>query len=388
MKALKALMRLPGPRLPASWLAKAVRAVLGLVLVVFGYCGFFALAASYAHYPLVPGGPPAQLRGAYHIHSTRSDGRAEPAEIAAAAKAAGLQFVVLTDHNPPDARPPEFVDGVLLIHAAELSTPVGHLVALGLPRALTAPEREQGAVQLARSLGASTFLAHPIQQKRPWTDWEAATAATGLELYSADSMFRDAQRHPLSRFLPAVGAYLTRPVQGLLTVVVPQPEATERLLSLSVTGPKVALCAHDAHGLPPYQAEFETLSMYLPASLGKSLPTDAAAARALVLTALASGEAYCGFHALAEASGFDVQGMKPGRQAQLGQTLKVVLPAATPPSARVEVRGPGKVLADGRTVQLDGAGAVLVEVWVEAPGRFFGSEWKPWIIGSPVQVVP
>ena len=54
---------------------------------------------------------------------------------------------------------------------------------------------------------------------------------------------------------------------GLLTVVRQQPALHERMLKLaSQTDPQspfVALCAHDAHGLPGYRSEFETLAMYL-----------------------------------------------------------------------------------------------------------------------------
>ena len=39
------------------------------------------------------------VRGAYHVHSTVSDGTGSIDEIAAAAARAGLQFVILTDHG-------------------------------------------------------------------------------------------------------------------------------------------------------------------------------------------------------------------------------------------------------------------------------------------------
>ena len=39
------------------------------------------------------------VRGAYHVHSSRSDGTGTVDEIAAAAARAGLQFVIITDHG-------------------------------------------------------------------------------------------------------------------------------------------------------------------------------------------------------------------------------------------------------------------------------------------------
>ena len=44
--------------------------------------------------------PPATTaRGAFHIHSVRSDGSGTVDEIATAAARAGLQFIILTDHG-------------------------------------------------------------------------------------------------------------------------------------------------------------------------------------------------------------------------------------------------------------------------------------------------
>jgi hypothetical protein len=53
----------------------------------------------------------------------------------------------------------------------------------------------------------------------------------------------------------------------------------------------------------------------------------------------------------------------------------------------VEVRGAGRLRPDGVSVELVEEGAVQVEAWVEAPGRFFGSRWRPWIVPSPVRVL-
>ncbi|MGQ0507951.1 MAG: PHP domain-containing protein [Myxococcaceae bacterium] len=365
-----------------------LRALLAALIVLLLYTALFSVAAFFTHYPLTAAPPPTQLRGAYHLHSLRSDGRASPEEIARTAKRAGLDFVITTDHNPDDAPAPVYVDGVLLIAGAEFSTPFGHLTALGLSRAITREEMKTDPIGLAHSLGALTFLAHPIQKKRPWIDWKAAQRATGLELYSADSMFRDAQRSPFSRFLPAVGAFVSRPVHGLMTVVDAQPAATDKLLELSRAGSKVALCAHDAHGLPPYESEFRTLSFYLPFSAGRQLPADPVAATKLILDSIAAGTTYCVFHGLAEGSGFRLRGISARRSAYVGDIVEVVDPAQPPLVSRIEVRGSAKLLPDGRSVQLQAPGAVQIELWVLAPGRFFGTEWKPWIVPSPIQVLP
>ena len=64
-----------------------------------------------------PAGGAAELRGAYHVHTTASDGRGTLAEVARAAREAGLHFIVVTDHNLRVPDRPEYLDGVLVVPA-------------------------------------------------------------------------------------------------------------------------------------------------------------------------------------------------------------------------------------------------------------------------------
>ncbi|MCY4120695.1 MAG: hypothetical protein OXG72_07215, partial [Acidobacteria bacterium] len=80
--------------------------------------------------------PSAVLRGAFHVHSRWSDGSGTVDEIALAGAAAGLDFVILTDHGDGmTSRPPSYRGGVLVIQGTEISTDGGHYVALELPAA-------------------------------------------------------------------------------------------------------------------------------------------------------------------------------------------------------------------------------------------------------------
>src|SRR6186997_2567179 len=45
-----------------------------------------------------------RVSGVVHVHTTLSDGAATPDEVIAAARASGLKFVVITDHNNLDAK--------------------------------------------------------------------------------------------------------------------------------------------------------------------------------------------------------------------------------------------------------------------------------------------
>src|SRR3954451_25363213 len=74
------------------------------------------------------------VSGAYHIHTTASDGSGDRRAVAAAAAKAGLAFVVITDHGDGTRapEPPAYVDGVLCVDGVEISTNGGHYAALAM----------------------------------------------------------------------------------------------------------------------------------------------------------------------------------------------------------------------------------------------------------------
>ncbi|MFE7167091.1 CehA/McbA family metallohydrolase [Streptomyces sp. NPDC057616] len=76
----------------------------------------------------------AWYRGDCHLHSWHSDGRRTPAEIAALARAAGLDFINSSDHNTATSHPhwaTEAGDDLLILLGEEITTRNGHVVALG-----------------------------------------------------------------------------------------------------------------------------------------------------------------------------------------------------------------------------------------------------------------
>ncbi|MGQ4383128.1 CehA/McbA family metallohydrolase [Streptomyces sp. SAS_270] len=76
----------------------------------------------------------AWYRGDCHLHSWYSDGRRTPAEIAALARAAGLDFINTSDHNTHSSHPhwaDQAGDDLLIMLGEEVTTRNGHVVALG-----------------------------------------------------------------------------------------------------------------------------------------------------------------------------------------------------------------------------------------------------------------
>jgi len=73
------------------------------------------------------------FRGDCHVHSVHSDGALTPEQLAAGARAAGLDFIATTEHNTA-AAPGRWSDaGLLVILGEEVTTANGHWLALGLP---------------------------------------------------------------------------------------------------------------------------------------------------------------------------------------------------------------------------------------------------------------
>ncbi len=130
---------------------------------------------------VVPGRCADWLRGDLHLHTVHSDGRYQPDELAAAARAAGLDFIVSTDHNTSSANQAWTLcntGGLLVIAGEEVTTRHGHWLAVGLPPKEWIDWRyaprdrvlERYAAQV-RSGGGIVVAAHPAVPL-PGSAWE------------------------------------------------------------------------------------------------------------------------------------------------------------------------------------------------------------------------
>jgi hypothetical protein len=252
------------------------------------------------------------LRGAYHVHTTRSDGAGTREEVAAAAARAGLQFVIFTEHGDGTRTPaaPAYLDGVLCLDGVEISTNGGHYAAIDLPATPYPLAGEAAAVvEDVSRFGGFGFAAHP-DHPRPhlgWSDWSAPV--DGIEWLNLDSAWRDDGFRALARVpfdyllrpAPAIAALLDRPVPTLA-----------RWDELERSRPVVGMAAVDAHGSgrrpgdggaarlgigPTYEASFRTISnrVLLARPPDGKAPTDAR----LVLDAIRGGRVYSVIDAIA-----------------------------------------------------------------------------------------
>jgi hypothetical protein len=83
----------------------------------------------------VPGTGRRWYRGDSHLHTVYSDGRRTPDQVAAGARAAGLDFIVSTDHNTSSSHGawgPLAGDDLLVVTGEEVTTRNGHVLAIGV----------------------------------------------------------------------------------------------------------------------------------------------------------------------------------------------------------------------------------------------------------------
>jgi hypothetical protein len=110
--------------------------------------------------------------GALHLHTQHSDGASAPGAVAAAARAAGLDFIAITDHNTTTWTRETLPGSPLTIVGEEVTTPSGHASVWGLARGgwidFRVTRAEQGAaahinglVESAHRAGALFALNHP-----------------------------------------------------------------------------------------------------------------------------------------------------------------------------------------------------------------------------------
>ena len=118
------------------------------------------------------GGTP--FKAQLHAHTTESDGRLSPTELAAFYRDAGYQVLAITDHWK--FTPPPRVPGILVLVGSEQHPDEGHLVVYG---AQTTPDINyirpaQIRINRMLELGGIAGLAHPNLKTEPWTNEEIA----------------------------------------------------------------------------------------------------------------------------------------------------------------------------------------------------------------------
>ncbi|HEY6548728.1 MAG TPA: CehA/McbA family metallohydrolase, partial [Vicinamibacteria bacterium] len=334
--------------------------------------------------------------GIVHVHTTLSDGGGTPEEVIRAARAAGLRFLVITDHNNLDAKPVEgYRDGVLVIVGTELSTTRGHILGLGIadPGYRFSGDAQDG-LQDIRDLGGFAVAAHPESPREDlrFSGWDLP-GSWGVEIVNGDSEWRRAG----PRLLLTAALYGINSRYALLRSSTSPAPMLARWDALLASRDAPGLAGADAHSripltktralrVPSYEALFSMQRNYalLEAPLSGDFETD----RGAVLDALRRGRLYVGLDAQALADGFGFVVEAGAVRATMGDAaapsagMKFRAGGRAPEGARVVLLRDGKPVAEGASPlegDIPGPGVYRVEVRLEGADL-------PWILSNPIYV--
>lgn len=344
-----------------------------------------------------------------HAHTVYSDGHGTHDDIALAAIRAGLDFVVVTDHNV-------WVQGmddyryhrdrrVLLLTGEEIHDQIrepqkNHLLVFEARRELAAHARDpQKLVEAVNQAGGLAFAAHPFELSGPaiheppleWVDWQVEGLA-GIEIWNTMSEFK-------GRLTSAAAALFYAYFPDFSTYR-PFPETLARWDRMLAAGTQVvAIGGADAHATPvhaaifhrivfPYEYLFRAVNTHIVTD--EPLTGDAEGDRRRLFHHLRQGHCFVAYDRAGPARGFRFtangeQGMAVQGdriKARFGVTLQIRLPAL----ADVRLIRSGQVLqhwpgVDSAVKTVTEPGAYRVEA-----SRPFRGRMRGWIYSNPIYV--
>jgi hypothetical protein len=347
-----------------------------------------------------------EVAGNIHIHTLYSDGAKWHAGIAEDAIEAGLDFIVVTDHNVWVSGIEGYYSNgtgkVLLltgeeIHDVRRKPQANHFLAYGTERELAPFASDpQELIDETRASGGHGFLAHPFDPEAPnfnegslgWRDWHVEGYA-GLEIWNYMSSFKG----HLTSWPKTIRAAFRpeRYVDG------PQEATLQKWDQLLAEGRRVAaIGSSDAHGLTyhlgpfsrvvfPYTFLFRAVNMHL--LIREELIGDLEHDKTVLLQALGSGNGWVGYDLPQSTSGFRFSAQSRSRgimgdevKLDSGATLQVKAPA----KCRIRLIHNGALVVEAENeTQLTHipieAGAYRVECHFEYQGKERG-----WIYSNPV----
>lgn len=344
-----------------------------------------------------------------HMHTYYSDGHGTHQDIANAAIQAGLDAVIVTDHNvwvngPEDYYQQKGRRTLLLVgeevHDQARDPQKNHLLVFGARRELaTYAHNPQLLIDAAHKANAVTFLAHPDEVDCPpinesditWVD--DVYGFTGLELWNGLSEFKNVIKSKLHAIYYAYLPHLI--ARG------PQPETLQRWDKLLAEGRRVvAVGGSDSHNLParlgplrrrifPYAWHFRTINTHLllPRPLsGEDVKGDSQ----LIIEALRQGNAFVGYDLPHSTRGFRFAAQ--GRDTSVVMGGEIELNGGITLQVHMPFQHPCRLFKDGQLLRsftgrenythtITDCGVYRVEADI-----YFAGRTRSWIFSNPIYV--
>ncbi len=347
---------------------------------------------------------------ALHMHTRFSDGAGTHREIAQAALRAGVDAVIVTDHNVwvEGAEKVYARDGrrVVLLVGEEVHDPArqpqkNHALIFGAGREMAPYAHDPARLfQAVSQAGGMAFIAHPVDPAAPlvgepdisWEAWDAE-GYTGLEIWNALSEFKGHLKTPVHILFYSLFFHQV--------AVGPYREALARWDSLLAAGKRVAAVGGaDAHAnvyrlgplrltLFPYEKHFRAITTHL--LLDEPLDGRLEHDRRVIYAALRAGRGFVGYDLPASTRGFRFTAIGERGEAVMGESLPlndgVTLKVRVPRKAECRLIRHGEVVQrwKGReicTATVTRPGAYRVEAYLHAWGRRRG-----WVFSNPIYLL-
>jgi hypothetical protein len=346
-----------------------------------------------------------------HMHTPYSDGHGTHEEIIQAALSAGIDVVIVTDHNVwvdgPEGYYQEDDQRVLMLVGEEVHDQIrdpqkNHLLVFGVEQEM-APlaEDPQNLIDQINEAGGLSFIAHPVDPAAPafneddlsWVDWDV-DGYTGIELWNAMSEFKSLLTGKLQAIYYAYNP--EKVAHG------PFADSLAKWDELLASGRRVvAIGGSDAHAIPaslgpihrilfPYEFHFQAVNTHVitPQPLSGNLDED----RVLVLDALRLGHAFVAYDLPSPTRGFRFTAngadgtvwMGDEVSARSGVTLQIRLPQ----------RAECCLIKDGKLIETWSQRETCTHITTE-PGVYrvevylpFHGKRRGWIFSNPIYVRP
>ena len=351
-----------------------------------------------------------QVRGVFHVHSTESDGGGTVEEIANAARAANLDFVILTDHGDgTKSNSPRYIHDVLIISGIEISTDTGHYIAVGMRQApYPLGGDAKGVVEDVRRLGGLGVVAHPYspREELSWQDFTLPVDA--IEWINGDSQWRSTG---VLSLLSAGLHYFFRPVGSLTRVLQRPTDAMNMWDAMASNASVVGLAGLDAHArlatgsgdegytgdfvfrFPWYEELFRLFSIRV--DLDRTQTGNAGADALNLLTSIQAGHVYSSvegratpaelifFASLSNGGVVDMGDRTPSNQ-----ELQLVAKVNGPRGATIRLLRNGTIVSESTNLELtysvnssDTSAVYRTEVYFS---EFAEEDDLPWIVSNPI----
>lgn len=339
-----------------------------------------------------------EYTGVIHCHSDYSDGRATYSEVILAARQAGLDYLIMNDHDtlqPLHEGKEGWYGGTFLLIGVEISPATNHYLSLGVVEVPNRNWPAQEYIDFTKRAGGVGFLAHPFDTDCPllgiprydWTDW-TVSGFTGMEIWNFLSSWSGLCRGVSSGTRALLRMWHLLPG--------PSDAAMAKWDELTMTRPVVGIGGVDAHSLRvqlhhltltglTHRQMFDTVRTNL--FLDVPMSADREGARRQIIDALRRGrcciiDAGHGFF-----RGFFFRGEASRQVYQMGEEAvysgPVTLTAGLPAAGKIILYRNGQVIRKAQGASFSFAaeerGVYRAEGYREAD-----TVLRPWFISNPI----